>query len=81
MLKEVLSSNQKMKLQDHYIGALRCYSRLYNSSKDKKKYKYLYPVRVAGISFRKAKELGFNITSHMWSTCLNTEKRNKGKLK
>lgn len=61
-----------------YVYALRGFAKIFNTAAQKEKYQFIYPVRNAGISFRKAKELGFNVTSYMWKMCLNRHKRNKG---
>ena len=78
MMRDLLSENEISQLQPSYLNALSMYSQLFNESKAKEKFKYLKPIKLAGISFRKAKSLGFKTSSYMWTNCVNNYSRNKG---
>jgi hypothetical protein len=59
--------------------ALKIYSELFNNAPQKKKHKYLYPIKRAEISYSAALKLGFKATKYMWKGCMYTAARNKGK--
>ncbi len=68
---------EKMLLRK-YKCALENYASLYNNAQQKERHRYIYPLRISGISFYDARKLGFNVTSYQWKHCLNRSKRNKG---
>ncbi len=74
MLQEILSFDEKLKINSECTRALHYYAKLYNNAKPKKKHRYLYPIRMSGISLRKAKLLGYETNSYIWSKCMNTGK-------
>ncbi len=47
--------------------------------KQKEKHELLYPIRSAGLSYKEAKSLGFNVSFRMWKSCLDQRIRSKGK--
>ena len=78
MLKDLLTSKEKIVIASKYVSALKNYANIFNSKKQKIKHKYIYPIRKAGFTMKEAIELDFKVCKRMWSNCLNREKRNKG---
>ena len=78
MMRDLLSESEISLLQPFYLNALSLYSQLFNESKAKEKFKFLRPIKLAGITYRKAKAIGFRATAYMWTNCLMTNTRNKG---
>lgn len=63
-----------------YKKALRGYAEIFNNAKPKEKHQYIYPMRIAGISLKEAKEIGFKVHSWMWKKCLDRSRRKKGMI-
>ena len=78
LIRDLLSENEINELKPEFLNALRQYSQLFNESKAKEKFKFLRPIKLAGITYRKAKAIGFRATAYMWANCLMTNTRNKG---
>ena len=58
--------------------SLKLYGKVFNHSKQKEKFKNIYPLRASGFTYQEAKNLGFKVCKHQWSNCINLEKRNSG---
>ena len=80
LMRDLLSEIEIPQAQPCHLKALSLYSHLFNESKAKEKLKYLRPIKLSGISFRKAKFLGFKTTAYMWTNCLMNYSRKKGIL-
>ena len=78
LIKDLLDKNEILELQSTYKLALSLYGQLFNGLKPKERYQMLRPIKLAALSFRKAKTIGFKTTSYMWTNCLNNYSRNKG---
>jgi len=62
-----------------YEKALKNFGKIFNGRKQKEKHELLYPIRSAGLSYKQAKSLGFNVSFGMWKSCLDQRIRSKGK--
>ncbi len=78
MLSDVLKPDEKKKFTSKHLKALRLFGEIYNKKKQKNKHKYLYPIKRAGFSISEALHFNFKISTHIWHSCLNRSKRNKG---
>ena len=78
MITNILTAKEKCLLHVKHTRALQNYGQVYNSTPQKQRHKYLYPLRKAGISIQEARSLGFHATFHMWKSCTRTNERKKG---
>lgn len=78
MLTSVLTSEEKQSINKDVFRAMRNFSRLSNSMKQKERFNYIRCLKEAGLSLDFSKNLGFKASKHLWSTCIRTEPRNKG---
>jgi hypothetical protein len=62
-----------------YKQALKSFGRIFNAAKPKERHEFIFPMRIAGLTFKQARELGFNVSFRLWQSCLNQRKRNIGK--
>ena len=77
-LLKFLTKKNRLKLQSRCLKALKLFSQIFNDAKQKQKYKYLYPIQKSGITKKCAKTLGFKVSNHLWSKCLDKRIRNQG---
>ena len=61
-----------------YQKALKGFAELHNTAKPKERHRFVYPLRISGISLSHLKKLGFKITHWQWVKCLDRSERNKG---
>ena len=78
MLSSVLTSEEKQSINKDVFRAMRNFSLLSNSVKQKERFKYIRCLKEARLSLDFSKNLGFKASKHLWSTCLRTVPRNKG---
>jgi len=78
MLKEILLKEEINVIASNHTSALKIFSTLFNKQKSKKKYKLLYPLKLAGFNLSEAKMFNFKAGEKMWKNCDNNLKRNNG---
>jgi hypothetical protein len=78
MLQDVLRKSEKVQLNQKYHRALCEHAKLCLISKPKERYSFIRAIRIAGLSYKDAKKLGYNVSKELWTSCLNSDERNKG---
>lgn len=78
MLKDVLNNDEKNQLNEKINSALSNMDNIFKMTKPKNKHRISLAFKRARISLRKARNLGFNISSKLWKNCSNLAIRNKG---
>jgi len=78
MLSSVLTGQEICSIQSKFSTALTKFGRIFNEAKQKKKKKFIYPIKSSGLNRSEAVALGYNVSKYMWQTCLNTTSHKKG---
>ncbi len=78
MLKEILKDSEINQIAAKHILALRHFSTLFNTEKQKQKHKFISPIRKAGFSIKEASFLNFKVSQYLWKNCLVLNKRKLG---
>lgn len=61
-----------------YEKVLSKFAKIFNSAPCKKKYLYIRPLKISGLTISNARKLGFKTTYFMWKNCEITAPRLKG---
>jgi hypothetical protein len=77
-LKEILNKEEIDMLTSKQTNALKNFSIVYNSEPQKKRFKLLSPLKLAGFSLKEARMLNFEVGRNIWKNCTNLNQRNKG---
>jgi hypothetical protein len=81
MIADVLTKDELVTLQFKHAQALRLISQAVNNRKvikSKSKHHFIRPARLAGLSLREVKDLGFVCDKKLWASCLDTNERHQG---
>ena len=78
LLQDVLTQEEKEQIDSRVNAALRNLSEVYMMTKPKERHYIARALRQASLTRDESRLFGFLISKHLWSTCLNTEKRDVG---
>ena len=73
-----MTFEQITELASKHTRALRLFSEIFKNKKQKSKFKYIAPIKLAGFSRKQAELLHFYTNNWMWKHCIDPNKRNKG---
>jgi hypothetical protein len=77
----ILCQSEKYSLVPELVETLMNYAKIFNSKKQKKKYKYLLPLKQAGFSKKEALYFGFKVSKWLWDQNISKKRNNGGRPK
>jgi len=81
VLSQLLTVEEKYFLVPKLVRLIRNFSEIFNKKKQKKKFKYLNPLKKAGFSFKEAKQFGFMASKWLWQHLSGGERNLGGRPK